>query len=293
MNTWTRHAMRAALFSGLAVLLAGCPPLLSGYDEGYMDGFLTDSKYWEGYDDSYLTEPPDGPILYSGSEIPYLEEDSYEAGYYDGLWYAYNDGYFVSYDYGFTIGFSEGYDIGYHPDWYAFLVTDQHSEYADGSFMDGYQDGFSEGSVFGAVDYELGLPFDWEDAMWDYRSGTDVYIEELGFGTGEIYLYEYGVDPNDIALKSKSPASRSGSGRIRMPRAADDTPSPRAAVAKVNNTLKQEETSEDEISYRDLTAEVKTTLNVKPEYSPRYDQRALKLPDTWLVRIERYRNARL
>jgi len=113
-----------------------------------------------------------------------IEEETYDAGYYDGLWYAYNDGYFVSYDYGFTIGFSEGYDIGFSEFWYDFLVNDSHPEYYEGSFMDGYQDDFSKGSVFGARGYDVDFPFDWEGAMWDYRSGTDIFIEELFFGTG-------------------------------------------------------------------------------------------------------------
>ena len=217
MKSITQYTLSVAALAMMAVSLTGCPAYYATYDEGYQDGFYTDAKYWEGYDDSYMTEPPDGPILYSGSTIPLLEDDSYDAGYYDGLWYAYNDGYFVSYDYGFTIGFSEGYDIGYHPDWYAFLINDAHPEYYDGSFMDGYQDGFSEGSVFGAVDYRLGLPFDWEDAMWDYRGGTDVYIEEVGFGTGEygtVVLYEYGVDPNEYYAKNKSGRELNRSGSV-------------------------------------------------------------------------------
>lgn len=262
---------------------------INEYNIGYEDGFYTDSKYWEGYDDSYLTEPPDGPILYRGSEIPALDDGSYEAGYYDGLWQAYNDGYFVSYDYGFTIGFSEGYDIGYHPDWYAFLINDAHSEYYDGSFMDGYQDGFSEGSVFGAVDYKIGLPFDWEDAMWDYRSGTDVFIDEVGFGSGEIYLYECGIDPNAYYAKTESVRPKTRSGSVRLPREGAAASSPRASVASVMKQLEKAEGTEGQVSYRALTDAARTDLDIRPEYSPRFSERSLKLTDTWLQRIERYR----
>ena len=115
----------------------------------------------------------------------------YDAGYWDGVWYAYNDGYFVCYDYAFTIGFSEGYDLAYRGDWFDFIAGDAHPEYLDGSFEDGYNDGFTEGTVFGATDYRLGLPLDWLDAMWDYRDGTDVYIEELETGTGAWGLFNF------------------------------------------------------------------------------------------------------
>lgn len=282
----------------VTVLLSGCPFLPEeengDYDLGYEEGFASDPKYWEGYEDSYYTDPPDGPILYSGSEIPYIEEETYDAGYYDGLWYAYNDGYFVSYDFGFTIGFSEGYDIAYNDFWYDFLMSDAHPEYLDGSFMDGYMDGFSEGSVFGAYDYTEGLTFDWEDAMWDYRSGTDLYIEEVGFGTGEygvVELYEYGVDPNDYYAKALSATRRTPAGKIRVPRKSDEGKSlvsRRTPAAKSLEVLKQDKAVDDEILYRPLTSAVRTELNQLPAYSPRSSEYALLLEDTWLERIERY-----
>ena len=287
MNRVSPVLIKMTAFSMTVFLITGCPPTNSAveYDSGYAEGFFTDSKYWEGYADSYDTEPPDGPILYSGTEIPQLEEETYDAGYYDGLWYAYNDGYYVSYDYGFTIGFSEGYDIGFSELWYDFLINDVHPEFEDGSFMDGYQDGFSEGSIFGASDYDAGLAFDWEDAMWDYRSGTDLYIEEVGFGTGEygdVYLYEYGVDPNALYEKTGADAREvCYRTEYRLCKAAAS----RVAVETGRHLLKQS----DEISYRPLTDAVRAQLNMRPEFSPRFGGRSLLLPDTWLERIERYR----
>jgi len=296
MKSVSHVLVKIGAFSMTLLLLVGCPPTNSAddYNAGYEEGYATDSKYWEGYADSYDTDPPDGIILYSASEIPYIEEETYDAGYYDGLWYAYNDGYFVSYDYGFTIGFSEGYDIGFSEFWYDFLINDSHPEYYDGSFMDGYQDGFSEGSVFGAWDYKEGLAFDWEDAMWDYRSGTDLYLEEVAFGTGEygdVYLYEYGVDPNTGEKEAESIALRIGFGKVRQCRKADAgkvTVSSRIPVQKFQKPLKQTEPTAGDISYRTLTKTVRTQLNIRPEYSPRFSGRSIALTDTWLERIERY-----
>ena len=294
MNRVMRVSIKVGFFAVLVLLIAGCPrtPGQSAYNAGYLDGFLTDSEYWQGYEDSYDTVP-DGPILYSGSEIPWIDELTYEAGYYDGLWFAYNDGYFVSYDYGFTIGFSEGYDVAFHPAWYDFLINDAHPEYLDGSFIDGYNDGFSEGSVFGAVDWEIGLPFDWEDAMWDYRAGTDLYIEEVGFGTGEygnVYLYEYGTDPNDFFKSANSRANRTG--LVRRARSNDKGLSPRIAYAVANGQNKQDEELPEGVSYRELIPAVRSELNRTPAYSPRFEERGLTLTDSWLQRIERYRASR-
>lgn len=295
MNRFSQVLIRMGAFSMALLLLVGCPPdpdPIDGYNEGYKEGYATDSKYWEGYADSYDTDPPDGPIFYSGSEIPYIEEETYDAGYYDGLWDAYNDGYFVSYDYGFTIGFSEGYDIGFSEFWYDFLINDAHPEYYDGSFMDGYQDGFSEGSIFGAWDYKEGFTFDWEDAMWDYRSGTDLYIDEVEFGTGEygdVYFYEYGVDPNSGKNEVGTATRRAESGKVRQIRNAvtgKETVSPRVSV---NNIVKQGVKQANGISYRPLIQTVSTQLNINPQYSPCFIGRSLTLPDTWLARIERYR----
>ncbi|MBI1319554.1 MAG: hypothetical protein GC168_11495 [Candidatus Hydrogenedens sp.] len=261
----------------VALLLAGCPPIdnppptdsQAEYDAGYDDGFAVDEEYWQGFDDSYDTVDG-GTIYYSGSEIPYYDELSYDAGYWDGVWYAYNDGYFVAYDYAFTVGFSEGYDVAFQPGYAIFLQNDQHLEYLDGGFSDGYNDGFSEGSVFGAWDYANGWPFDWLDGMLDYRSGTDLDI--AGVGTGYIELYQYGTDPVDL-LKSTTPV-----------RTAD----PAKALA-IRNDAKQKADTHD-LSYRDIPAAVRTDWNRDPATSPRSDA-ALRLDTTWLERIEEYRDA--
>lgn len=297
----TKAASGGLIICWLAAL-SGCPLLPPSDDSEYMAGFIAgfaeDDEYWDGYFDSYLTVP-DGPILYTGSEIPYVTEPPYEAGYWDGVWYAYNDGYFVSYDYAFTIGFSEGYDLAYYPDWYAFLSRDAHAEYFDGSFADGYEDGFSEGRIFGAVDYMLGLSFDWLDAMWDYRDGTDLYIEELDVGTGlygPVYLYEYGVDPHDYYQKSLIPGA--GTSLIRRSRGtagADSVSSPRAPFA-VRTEARGIEKSVDEndysLSYRELRADAKEELDRSPVVSARDPERELRLSDTWLDRVNAYRAER-
>ena len=275
------------------IVLAGCP--LHEYDEGFEIGFASNEKYWEGFEDSYYTEPPYGPILYQGNTIPWIDDDSYDAGYYDGLRFAYNDGYYVSYDFGFTIGFSEGYDLAFNSFWYDLLLEDAHPEYQDGSFMDGYMDGFSEGSVFGAFDYKAGLTFDWEDAMWDYRSGTDLYLEELGFGTrdlGVVEFYELDTDPNELyAAKSAKAARRTRTAAIRTPRPADkdgERISPR--TGKAVKSLKQGGSGSSGVVYRPLTSTMKSELNRNPLYSPRSAEYQLQLPDTWMTRIQRYMN---
>ena len=214
----------SAMLLAATLGLSGCPPYVTDpdteyvtdpdteYDVGFADGFALDAKYWEGYDDSMNTVDA-GPIYsiyYSGGSIPYVENPPYdgthyEAGYWDGVWYAYNDGYFVAYDYAFTIGFSEGYDMAFQPGWRTFLANDVHTEYDDGGFSDGYNDGFSEGRVFGAWDYDAGWPFDWLDAMMDYRAGTDLVIGDVGTGEyGPVYLYEYGTDPHDFLKSARS-----------------------------------------------------------------------------------------
>ena len=97
MNSVSHVLIRISVFSMCMLLLVGCPPgpenpgegegepvegeyiegeVGPGYSEGYEEGFSDDVKYWEGYADSYETDPPDGPILYSGSEIPYLEDET-------------------------------------------------------------------------------------------------------------------------------------------------------------------------------------------------------------------------
>ena len=245
------------------------------YDRGFEDGFAVDAEYWQGYDDSWDTRDG-GPLYYSGSEIPYYDEISYRAGYWDGIWYAYNDGYFVAYDYAFTIGFSEGYDLAFYPDWYDFLLNDQHVEWLDGGFSDGYNDGFSEGRILGAVDYREGLPFDWLDALLWYRAGNDAYIPELDLGTGvygPVYLYEWGTDPHDLVYKA-APRNRNTPQRppltIRAPLAS--------------------KTAESGVSYRTLDEFTREQLSVTPQLSPRSDY-PLQLETTWLQRVQAYRAA--
>jgi len=262
----------------MPLLSTGCPylppdepgPDASDYDRGYYDGFMLDDWYWQGFDDSYDTVDG-GPIYYNTTDIPYLEDASYDAGYCDGVWYAYNDGYFVSYDYAFTIGFSEGYDAAYADDYLEFLASDEHIEWADGGWTDGYNDGFSEGRVFGANDRESGIPFDWLDAMLDYRAGTDLYFEEIDVGTGvygPVYLYEYGTDP----LASKALTKRPPRG-IATP-----------LIRRAQPTKAGEPT---ESMYRALTAGVRNALDKQPATSIR-GGRELKLTTTWLDRVTAY-----
>ncbi len=273
----------------MGALLAGCPPydtliddLLNPppttgggnaqaeYDAGFDEGFAEDDWYWTGYDDSTDTVDA-GPIYYQGSDIPYVDDLSNDAGYWDGVWYAYNDGYFVAYDYAFTIGFSEGYDVFFTSAWYDLLLDDEHLEFLDGGFSDGYNDGFSEGRILGATDYEQGLPYDWLDAMAYYREGNDLYIEELDLGTGEygpVYLYEYGTDPLDLVKSDKAKRNRSG----------------RAAPSIRRDPSKAEV---PDLSYRSLPQDVRTRLNVKPAVSSR-GKYALKLTTSWLDRIDAY-----
>ncbi len=293
MNTQNRkwrlpHAVWLLLVPA-ALALVGCPVppgyippdgnpdpnAQAEYDAGFADGFAEDAEYWQGFDDSYDTVDG-GEIYYSGSSIPYVESPAYEAGYWDGVWYAYNDGYFVAYDYAFTIGFSEGYDAAYYPDWFTFLQSDEHVEWLDGGFTDGYNDGFSEGRLLGATDYEAGLPYDWLDAMLWYREGNDVYIEELDLGTGEygpVYLYEYGTDPLDYLKSAGEPRKRSGRAPLTI-RAPGD-----GAKAEV-----------PPISYRGLPSDVQNEFDRRPESTPR-SERKLTLESTWLERIEAYRGA--
>ena len=290
------HRLSAALFVA-TLALTGCPYYYPGtgtgggggidqsqaeFDAGFLVGFAQDDEYWTGFDDSYDTVDG-GPIYYSGSEIPYLDEVSYDAGYYDGLWYAYNDGYFVAYDYAFVIGFSEGYDVAFNANWQNFLLADVHTEWLDGGFTDGYNDGFSEGRILGAYDYASGLAFDWVDALLFYR-GTDadgnlndIYLPEVDLGTGvygPVYLYEYGTDPAEL-VKSKA-ARDQRKGRKELP------------AIRGNKSTKQADLPE--LSYRDLPQEVQSEFSVAPANSPRSDWN-LTLETTWLDRINAYNAA--
>lgn len=279
MNTLNKHILGLPALIMAAALLAGCPyPLPTGeYDVGFDDGFLEDDWYWTGFDDGYDTIDG-GPIYYQGSEIPFYDDETYDAGYWDGVWYAYNDGYFVDYDYAFTIGFSEGYDLAFAFDWPSFIASDEHIEWLDGGFSDGYNDGFSEGRIFGAYDYETSYPFDWLDAMLDYRDGTDVAVvdaNDVEVGTGElgpVFLYEYGTDPNDLIKASA---------RLR---AKSDRP-----VPAIRN-LDPAKAEAPALSYRTLPNDIRTELNVKPATSPRAT-RALRLDTSWLQRVDAYQSA--
>jgi len=226
------------------------------YQRGFLAGFANDEWYWKGFDDSYDTRS-NTPLYYQGGDIPNPQSPDYDRGYYDGIWYAYNDGYFVCYDFAFTIGFSEGYDAAFYSGYLTFLGSDTHVELGDGGWDDGYNDGFSEGRVFGAFDFEDGRAFDWMDAMADYRSGTDLYFQEVNVGTGEygpVELYVYGTDP----------------------------------AGKKARAVRGDAAKSHAISYRPLTADEQALFNKKPAKSPR-SSRTLTLTTTWLQRIEAYR----
>lgn len=288
--TGTKRGIAAVAAAALAgVGLAGCPvgPGVGWnqieYDAGFLVGFATDAEYWQGYADSYDTRDF-GPIYYSGGEIPLVEYPAYDAGYWDGVWYAYNDGYFVAYDYAFTIGFSEGYDVAFAPNWRNFLAADQHTEYLDGGFSDGYNDGFSEGRVFGAYDWNAGLAFDWLDALLDYREGTDLQIGGTGTGVyGPVYLYEYGTDPLDYLKDAANAAA------IRAPRAGGN-PAIRHGGGDMKRAGTDGKQEAPALSYRPLPGNVANDLGVRPTTSPRSD-RALTLSSTWLERVNAYRAA--
>ena len=266
------NAIRSAGLLGMVVLAAaGCPELLDDYDLGFDAAFYGaegDDYYWQGYDDSYDTVE-DTHVYYAGGDIPEVAEPLYDAGYYDGLWYAYNDGYFVAYDYAFAIGFSEGYDAAFYIDYLDFLAGDVHIEYDNGGWDDGYNDGFSEGRIFGAADYEEeDRPFDWLDALLDYRSGTDLYFEEIYLGTGElgpVVLYEYGYDPTKSGGGSRTAPNRLS---IRKAGAAKDSDLP-------------------PLTYRALTPGREAALSTRPTTTSR-SARPLTLGTTWLERVNAY-----
>lgn len=281
----TGIARWAVLTAVAAVLAVGCPevpipgggggPLPGGdtidYELGFNAGFARDDWYWQGYDDGYDTLDF-VPIYYQGGTIPYIDEVSYDAGFWDGVWWAYNDGYFVDYRYAFILGFSEGYDNAFWPDYLDFLAGDVHVEYLHGGWIDGYNDGFSEGRVFGASDYEQGLPFDWEDALLDYEDGVDLYFEEVDVGTGvygPVYLYEYGTDP--FTLKADS---------LRGNRL-------KGAPRTIRGGLTKDLAIESRELYRTLKPEAREQYEVTPGQSVRSD-RALRLETTWIARIESY-----
>jgi len=269
------HHRFAALAAGFsAILLAGCPfafPPQLDYDAGYQQGFQRDDYYWDGFFDSYDSLTFDD-VFYQGSDIPFLDEISFDAGFYDGLWTAYNDGFFTSYRYGFIIGWSEGYDAAFWPDYLDFLANDQHIENLNGGWGDGYNDGFSEGRVFGAFDFEAGLAFDWEDALLDYEDGVDLYFDEVDVGTGAfgpVILYEYGTDPWDLKT------ARANRSNLRQ-----DAPSIRNQPGVKVEALKQE-------LFRPLINEAVTVLDVLNEDVPR-NPRSVRFNSTHLQRLDQY-----
>lgn len=257
-----------------ALVLAGCPlffPPQLEYDRGFDEGFKRDDYYWEGFFDSYDSLTFDD-VFYQGSDIPFIDDLTFDAGFYDGLWTAYNDGYFTSYRYAFIVGWSEGYDAAFYPDYLDFLANDQHIENLNGGWGDGYNDGFSEGRVFGAFDYEAGLPFDWEDALFDYEDGVDLYFEEVDVGTGAfgpVILYEWGTDPWE--LKS----ARENRSLFRQ-----FTPSIRNQPGVKAETVKQQ-------MFRPLINEAQSALNVVDEEVPR-NPRGVRLTTTHLDRLNQY-----
>ncbi len=277
----------AGVLAAVALALTGCPPQETpeqAYDRGFDDGFMEDEEYWYGYFHGYDTMGTE--ILYDGHEIPYLDEYSYDAGYYDGLWWAYNDGYFVNYHDAFIIGWSEGYDRGYRSDYLEFLLTDQHSEYLHGGWIDGYNDGFSEGRVFGAADYEDGRTFDWMDALFDYEDELDIEFEEIGVGTGvygPVILYEWGNNPHELVKNAEEVQKTAETVRERMERSGRTAPAIRGDAGTKAAAKARE-------MYRPLSDEAKSELDVKPAISKRSgDAVSENLDDTWLDRVNRYR----
>jgi len=187
----------------------------------------------------------------------------------------------VAYDYAFAIGFSEGYDVAFSANWRNFLLNDEHVEWLDGGFSDGYNDGFSEGRILGASDYVDGLAFDWLDALLWYQDvdengyPNDVYFEDIDLGTGEfgpVVLYEYGTNPFDL-VKSTRKARNDGK---------------RVPAIRGKSTTKQTELPE--LSYRPLPSDVQQQFTVTPTTSGRSED-ALELQSTWLERINAYNDA--
>ncbi len=275
---WATKSTRRRIVLGVFILataaaLAGCGSgssdsevHLTSFEEGYNDGFAQDDEYFLGFDDSWFTIGF-APIFYQGGDIPFIDDFSYDAGFFDGVFDAYNDGYFVAYRYAFIIGFSEGYDSAYWPDYLDFLASDVHTEFLNGGFSDGYNDGFSEGRVFGAFDFEVFLPFDWLDAFLDWQSGTDLFFEEVGVGTGifgPVIFYEWGLDPNLL----RKPARGTGLMRSEAPSLRGTSMDPPRDV--IERPVGDSQTAE---------------LEVTPTDTPR-TSRDLRILDSWLDRVD-------
>lgn len=258
----------------ILIFATGCPVVPESeaqYDAGFLQGFADDDEYWAGYFDGFDTLDIE-PIFYTGHQIPELSGLTFDAGFYDGIWYAYNDGYFTDYRFAFVIGFSEGYDNGYWPDHLDFLANDVHPEFLNGGWIDGYHDGFTQGRVFGAFDFRNGIDFVWLDALLDYEAGVDVSVGP--FVTGDASpaeFYEYGTNPFDL-IKSERPKS-AAAGHV--------APSLRGAGARKiidPNTLS---------SLRPLTQQARDELQIVFDTSLRSD-RELLLTSTYIQRIDRY-----
>ncbi len=269
-------ALSALLFSG-TVCTTTSDTIPRTYEAGREQGFKLDEWYWDGFFDSFDTVDFE-PIFYDDSEIPFLEGRTFEAGFWEGVWIAYNDGYFTDYRYAFFVGFSEGYDNAFWPDYLDFLASDVHVEYLNGGWADGYDDGFSEGRVFGAFDFEADLPFDWEDAIRDYQSGTDLFFEEVGVGTGDfgpVVLYEWGANPH--FLKEAAPrraSNRQGTPSIRIKR---------------SNSKERTLDLESLDVFRPVREDAQQELDVTPSISQR-SERELRLNTSWLDRIQAVQN---
>lgn len=240
---------------------------VADYNLGFDDGFADDGLYFTGFDDSLLTM--DTEVLWQGFLIDFIDDLSFDAGKLDGEFTAYNDGFFVAYRYAFIIGFSEGYDSAFAADYLDFLANDVHLEFGHGGFPDGYNDGFSEGRIFGAADYEAFFEFDWLAAFLEWESGIDLNFDEIPLGTGEfgpVVLYEYGTDP--LATKGT-----------------------KRETLRKELTLRGISSEKQGIDFaRTLTPEQIADLDVMPTTGQRGD-RTLTLDTTWLERIEAFNTA--
>ena len=284
-KTTQRGLIPLILLSG-ALVFSGCggggggsisaePSGVAAYDFGYEAGFADNAEYFLGYDDSFDNDS-NGPSLYQGDLIPFLDEITYDAGFWDGQFEAYNDGYFVAYRFAFIIGFSEGYDNAYWADYLDFLANDLHVELLHAGFRDGYNDGFSEGRIFGAYDYEAFWSFDWLNAFLDWESGTDLYFSEVDKGTGAfgpVILYEWGQNPFTLSLGvSQARSNISSANRMRMISSAGTR-----AVGPVSTID----------AAREFTLAQEALLNVTPGTTSRTN-RPLTLTTTWRERIDSY-----
>ena len=274
-----------------SAFLVGCEGITGEsiilFNIGFESAFTeTNEHYDRGYNhsfDVYDNSLPIGcGILYEGDLIGAVDALTIPAGLLDGEWYAYHDGYFAAYDDAFIIGFSEGYDVAFHEDWPTFLDLDEHLEWLDGSFRDGYHDGFTEGRIFGASDFENSeLPFDWVDALLFYTFEDDVAIDvtdSLTLSTGvdgPAFLYEHGVDPaTEITEPSDCTPLVKGTGSFR-------------SRAKA----KQAGFEAPEFMKREFSPEVLDVLQTTVESTVRGDRDTDRLEDTWFDRLIAYENA--